>query len=88
MYHEIKQLLRQEHSFSSVAQITGIDRRTVKKYDSMSEAEYTAFLENKESRTRLLIACIYRSMVTPHSDLWYPPFRSMVNPLVWQIFYR
>ena len=56
MYHEIKQLLRQEHSFSSVAQITGIDRRTVKKYDSMSEAEYTAFLENKESRTRLLIA--------------------------------
>jgi hypothetical protein len=56
MFHEIKQLLRQGHSLSPVAQITGIDRRSVKKYASMSEAEYAAFLENKESRTRLLIA--------------------------------
>lgn len=56
MYHEIKQLLRQGHSISSAAQITGIDRRSIKKYALMSEAEYTAFLENKESRTRLLIA--------------------------------
>lgn len=56
MYHEIKQLLRQGQSFSSVAQITGIDRRSVKKYASMSEAEYSAFLDNKESRVRLLTA--------------------------------
>lgn len=56
MYHEIKRMLRQGHSFSSVAQITGIDRRSVKKYASMTEAEYSGFLENKESRTRLLVA--------------------------------
>ena len=56
MYHEIKRMLRQGYSFSSIAQTTGIDRRLAKKYASMSEAEFTAFLENKESRTRLLVA--------------------------------
>ena len=56
MYHEIKQMLRQGHNISSVAQITGIDRRSVKKYASMTEAEYTAFLENKETRTKVLAA--------------------------------
>lgn len=56
MYHEIKRMLREGHRLSSVAQMTGLDRRSIKKYSSMSEAEYAAFLENKETRTKLLIA--------------------------------
>ena len=55
MNHEITRMLRKGYSFSSIAQTTGIDHCSVKKYASMSEAEFTGFLENKESRTRLLI---------------------------------
>src|SRR3712207_4804772 len=54
MYHEIQRMLREGLSGASIARTTGTDARAVKKYGSMSEAEYEAFLLKRECRTKLL----------------------------------
>ena len=61
MYHQILQLLREGSSIAEVSKAFVMDPRTVKRYSLMSEAEYCAFLESKDTRNKLLSA--YESFV-------------------------
>lgn len=54
MYYEIQRLLREGCSQNAVAKAINMDPRTVKKYAGMSEADYTAELEKRTIRLRLL----------------------------------
>ena len=56
MYHEVQRLQLEGLSHSAIAAALVINRRTVVKYASMSEAAYEAFLLKKDSRSRLLTA--------------------------------
>ena len=54
MYHEVHRLLREGVSYSAIASLFVMNRRTVVKYAGMTEAEYEAFLIKKDTRTKLL----------------------------------
>jgi transposase len=54
MYHEIQRMLREGLSRTSIATTTGMDRRTVKKYASMTGEQYEQYLEKTECRTKVL----------------------------------
>ena len=54
MYYEVQRLIREKLSFTAISKVLAIDRRTVKRYSLMSEADYASFLENKEIRDKLL----------------------------------
>ena len=54
MYHEVQRLIREGLSFAAISKVLVIDRRTVKYYSKMSEADYASFLESKGSRGKLL----------------------------------
>ena len=54
MYYEVQRLIREKLSFIAIGKALAIDRRTVKRYALMSEADYTSFLESKEIRDKLL----------------------------------
>ena len=54
MYYEVQRLQRDGLSYPAIARTLAINRRTVVKYSAMSEAEYEAFLERKDCRTKLL----------------------------------
>ena len=54
MYYEIQRLRREGCSQNAVAKAINMDPRTVKKYAGMSEADYTAELEKRSIRPRLL----------------------------------
>ena len=54
MYHEVQRLIREKLIFTAIGKALAIDRRTVKRYSRMSEAEYASFLESKEIRDKLL----------------------------------
>jgi transposase len=54
MYYEVQRLQRDGLSYPAIAKILAMNRRTVVKYSAMSEAEYEAFLEKKDCRTKLL----------------------------------
>ena len=54
MYYEIQRLIRDGLSLSAISKFVGMNRRTVRRYSLMSEAEYCCFLENKEIRDKLL----------------------------------
>jgi hypothetical protein len=52
MYHEIHRLDREGHSISYIANYLVLNWRTVKKYLSMGEAEYEAFIESQSNRRK------------------------------------
>jgi len=54
MYYEVQRLIREGLSFTAIGKAFVIDRRTVKRYARMSEADYAAFLVSKEIRDKLL----------------------------------
>lgn len=54
MYHEVHRLLREGHSYSAIASLFVMNRRTVVKYAGMTEAEYEAFLISKDTRSKVL----------------------------------
>ena len=54
MYYEVQRLQKQGLSYRTIAQTLVMNRRTVIKYLAMSEAEYEAFLNKKDSRVKLL----------------------------------
>jgi transposase len=54
MYYEVQRLHNQGLSYRTIAQTLVMNRRTVIKYLAMSEAEYAAFLNKKDSRGKLL----------------------------------
>lgn len=54
MYYEVHRLLHEGHSYSSIAGVLAINRRTVVKYAGMSTSDYEAFLSSKGFRARLL----------------------------------
>lgn len=56
MYHEVQRLLLEGLSHSAIATALAMNRRTVVKYATMSEASYEAFLLKKDNRSKLLSA--------------------------------
>ncbi len=56
MYHEVQRLLLEGLSHSAIATVLAMNRRTVVKYATMSEASYEAFLLKKDNRSKLLSA--------------------------------
>lgn len=56
MYYEIQRLLREGCSQTAIAKAINMDPRTVKRYMGMSEADFTALLEKRAIRPRLLKA--------------------------------
>jgi transposase len=54
MYHQIQRLIREGFSLRAVAKSVGMDYRTVGKYAAMNEVEFTAQLEKRELRQRIL----------------------------------
>ena len=54
MYHEVQRLQLEGLSHSAIAIVLAMNRRTVVKYASMSEAGYEAFLSKKDNRSKLL----------------------------------
>ncbi len=54
MYHEVQRLSREGLSHTAIGKALAMDRRTVTRYARMSESDYTAFLERKEIRDKLL----------------------------------
>jgi len=54
MYYEVQRLHREGLSYRSITKALALNRRTVIKYLSLSEAEYEAFLNKKDSRGKLL----------------------------------
>ena len=54
MYHQIKKMHTEGSTFSQIASLLGLDRRTVKKYYRMDEQLYESFLSGKEERSKLL----------------------------------
>lgn len=61
MYHEIQRLIRAGLSFAAIGKALVFDKRTVKRYSRMNEAEYCSFQEGKEIRDKLLTS--YESFV-------------------------
>src|SRR5665213_777581 len=54
MYHEIQRLIREGLSLAAISERVVMNPRTVKRYSTMSEADYASFLESKEVRDKLL----------------------------------
>jgi transposase len=54
MYYEVHRLLRDGLSFAAIGKELVMDRRTVKRYALMTEEAYSNFLENKDTRNKLL----------------------------------
>jgi hypothetical protein len=54
MYYEIHRLKREDHSVRKITELLGLNRRTVRKYLSMSEKEYEAFLVSQSDRKKEL----------------------------------
>jgi len=61
MYYEIQRLLLTGLSRSAISKALVLDHRTIKKYATMSVAQYEAFLANNDSRAKLL--SVYESFV-------------------------
>lgn len=55
MYHQIKQLKADGYSLVKIGSLLGLDRRTVKRYLAMSEAEFEAYQENLSDRKKHLL---------------------------------
>jgi len=51
-YHEIHKLHRQGHSISYISDYVGMNWRTVKKYLTMDDRDYEAFLNRPSNRTK------------------------------------
>lgn len=54
MYHQIHKMRAEGSTFSQIAVLLGLDRRTVKKYFRMNHQEFEDFLSGKEERSKLL----------------------------------
>ncbi len=54
MYHEVHRMHRDGHSISKINSLLGLHRNTIRKYLSMSEANYEAFLIKQSERTKEL----------------------------------
>lgn len=68
-YYEIHRMHREGHSISQISRYLVMNRRTVTKYLSMSEADYEEFLIKQSDRKKILLP--YESFVKKHLD----PFR-------------
>jgi hypothetical protein len=54
MYHEVQRLIREGLCFTAIGKALVMDRRTVKRYSRMSEANYASFLESKAIPDKLI----------------------------------
>ena len=54
-YFQIKSMQQQGHSLSAISRHLSLDRRTIKKYLSMSEQEYETFLDSQSHRSKILL---------------------------------
>ena len=54
MYYEVQRLHREGLSYRSITKALALNRRTVIKYLTLTEAEYETFLNKKDSRGKLL----------------------------------
>jgi transposase len=54
MYHEIHNRKRAGYRAAQISRDLGLDKRTVRKYLSMSEEEYLDFINNQKNREKLL----------------------------------
>lgn len=55
-YFQIKSMQQQGHSLSAISRHLSVDRRTIKKYLSMSEQEYETFLDSQSHRSKILLS--------------------------------
>jgi transposase len=53
MYHEVHRMHREGYSISKINDLLGLHRNTIRKYLSMSEADYEALLKQSERRKEL-----------------------------------
>jgi hypothetical protein len=79
MYHEVQRLIREGLSFTAIGKALVMDRRTVKRYSRMSEADYASFLVSKEIRDKMLTP--YESFV--HDKLMAHPAVSAAQMHDW-----
>lgn len=68
MYHQIQQLDAEGYSLSKIGSITGLDRRTVKRYLEMTEREFESFQENISDRKKQLLP--YEQFVKERLDAY------------------
>ena len=61
VYYQIHQLDRDDYCISQISKLLGLNRRTVKRYLSMTEQEYGAFLNRQSERKKELLP--YESFV-------------------------
>ncbi len=55
MYHQIQQLDAEGYSLSKIGSLTRLDRRTVKRYLTMTEKEFEAFQDKLSDRKKQLL---------------------------------
>lgn len=68
MYYEIQRMHREGHSQSKISDALKLNRRTVRKYLSMSEADYQAFLIKQTERKKDLL--LYEGFTKARLDLY------------------
>ena len=68
-YFQIKKMQQEGHSLSAIGRHLSLDRRTVKKYLSMSEQEYEAFLDSQSHRRKRLLP--YESFVKDRLEQYW-----------------
>lgn len=68
MYHQIQQLDAEGYSLVKIGSLTGLDRRTVKKYLAMSEKEFEAYQESFSDRRKQLLP--YEKFVREKLELY------------------
>ena len=54
MYYEIHRLKRGDHSVRKITELLGLNRRTIRKYLSMTEKEYESYLLKGSDRKKEL----------------------------------
>jgi hypothetical protein len=55
LYFQLHRMRQQGHSVSQISQQLELNRRTVKKYLSMDEAQYEAFFSSQSDRKKVLL---------------------------------
>ena len=70
MYHEIHRMSREGYSISKIGRTILLDRRTVRSYLAMSEADFDCFMEKQSDRKKELFPYeeFIKSKLKKHSD--------------------
>ncbi|MBW3545809.1 MAG: IS21 family transposase, partial [Bacteroidetes bacterium] len=68
LYFQLHRLRQQGHSVSQISHQLELNRRTVKKYLSMDEAQYEAFLSSQADRKKILLP--YEGFIKERLELY------------------